>query len=546
MTAETPPQRAEKELPSQQTSAWPVAPWAVPGDLRGPQVPEADVRLALPGWFFLQLTERTPLGEIWRVSSPWGDFQRAHVVPPHRVPLLRRFLAQIAPLEHPGLLPLRLAPAATRVLLSPWRGRTLVDRILECQHAGLVGIPPLEMLGYLRELATTLDEMRRLTGLAHAGLNPRCVFVHEDRARVAGFGCVELLGRDDGTLALPDPNFAPPECLRGRVHRQSDQAALALLFVAMTTGMLPRGAKCAANGPECSSLSSRDRDVLAKAMHPQPGQRFPDCSSFVHALEEAHAIEPQVTPLLGPSWADSRQHVSAVTSLEDFARELYRRGQRSHFDTAPNPPIRNALRHGMTSILSAKQVPTRLELYRARVGGTWLYQESGQALMELRDPLRIWRRWTVRPSGVRMRLRWSKSGGGTALWARIIPFGVSDAEGVGKLENQGKNLLRELRRLMFALPEQRLQDRIPWRQSICVQPILDREPGEATIAGISVDVSPRGIGLLLPEPLASPQFYVRVPGQRDLEGYAGLAEVVHEKHRRNGWFEIGASFVIDS
>jgi hypothetical protein len=529
------------------TQAWPAAAagatlrWDLPEELRVLSAPEADVRETLRGWHFEHLSERSPLGEIWRVRSPWGDLQRAHLVPPHLSDPLQRFLLRVSHLDHPGLLPVRVAPGSDRIVLSPWRGRTLVDRILECQHAGMVGIPPLEMLGYLREIAVALDDLRSKTGLGHYALHPRNIFLHEDRVRIAGFGYVELLGKCDGKLLLSDLQFAAPECRRGRPHRHSDQTSLAILFATMTTGTLPRGGL-----GDVPDLAVRVREVLVQAMHPQPNLRFRDATAFVQALEEGHAVDSTLSPLLGPSWVGARQPLPAVASLEDFARELYLRGKRSHFENVPEPALRDSLRHGLTSSLPPKLTAHRLELYRSQVGGVWLYREPGHGLMEIADPVRLWRCWTGERSGLRLRLKWTKSGCGTAVWARIVPFGCPADEAKRKLEHHGKSLLRELRRILFALPDQRRSERIPWRQAIRVQPVLRCEMDRQTIAGISVDVSPRGIGLLVPQPLVSPQFYVQVPGQRDLEGYAGLAEAVHERTCRNGWIEIGASFLIDS
>src|SRR4029077_5716344 len=88
------------------------------------------------------------------------------------------------------------------VIVMELADRSLHDSYVECQSAGLVGIPRDTLLRYLRDAAEALDHMLQKHHLQHLDIKPRNLFLLSDRVKVADFGLVNSLGRQQAGGAL--------------------------------------------------------------------------------------------------------------------------------------------------------------------------------------------------------------------------------------------------------------------------------------------------------------------------------------------------------
>src|SRR6476620_11529883 len=101
------------------------------------------------------------------------------------------------------------------------------------------------LLRFLRDAAEALDHMNEKHNLQHLDVKPRNLFIIGDRVKVADFGLVKHLERQNssGLLGGVTPLYAPPETFVGKISPQSDQYSLAIVYQEMLTGLRPYIAK---------------------------------------------------------------------------------------------------------------------------------------------------------------------------------------------------------------------------------------------------------------------------------------------------------------
>src|SRR6202008_879378 len=117
------------------------------------------------------------------------------------------------------------------VIVMELADKSLHDYFVECQTAGLVGIPRDTLLRFTRDAAEALDHMNEKHNLQHLDIKPRNLFLVSDRVKVADFGLVKHLERAnaEGVLGGVTPLYASPETFSGKISTRSDQYSLAIV-----------------------------------------------------------------------------------------------------------------------------------------------------------------------------------------------------------------------------------------------------------------------------------------------------------------------------
>jgi serine/threonine protein kinase len=185
--------------------------------------------------------------------------------------------------------------------------RSLWDRFKEAADRGLSGIPLAELLAVLGDAARVLDflheprhELDGKAGVAifHRDIKPQNIMLLSGGVKVADFGLssLEVKGAAvaaQGGLTYP---YAAPETFRKEVVNQSDQYSLAVTYCLLRCGRLPFTGPPALmmlghlfQAPELSTLPEPERPIVARALAKEPAERWPDCRSFVEALELCRA-----------------------------------------------------------------------------------------------------------------------------------------------------------------------------------------------------------------------------------------------------------------
>jgi tetratricopeptide (TPR) repeat protein len=208
-----------------------------------------------------------------------------------------RFLKEartVAALKHPNIVEIHAIHEDAEGLFLVFEkidGESLHERL------GKGALRPAEAVSYLRQIAMALDHAHS-AGVVHQDLKPANVMVSGDRAKVMDFGIARRVQETMSTLSRIEvagtPAYMAPEQERGgAVGPAADVFALGACSYELLTGRTPfpnggmmmKAEKLYRPASEVSAGVPKAADaVIARALEPEPGARWPTAASFVEAL----------------------------------------------------------------------------------------------------------------------------------------------------------------------------------------------------------------------------------------------------------------------
>ncbi len=262
----------------------------------------------IPGYRLIAPLGSGGFGEVWKCEAPGGLFKAIKFVFGNlhsldvegaRADQEFKALMRVKEVRHPFIASLERIEEVDGelVIVMELADNSLHDLFVECQTAGLVGIPREDLLRYLRDAAEGLDYMNEKHNLQHLDVKPRNLLLQGDRIKVADFGLVKHLERTSasGILGAVTPIYAPPETFSGKISGQSDQYSLAIVYHELLTGMRPFNGKNVRalaqqhmkEDPDLRALPEAERPVVFRALAKDPARRYPTCIAFIRALYKA-------------------------------------------------------------------------------------------------------------------------------------------------------------------------------------------------------------------------------------------------------------------
>jgi serine/threonine protein kinase len=579
---------------------------------KGPASVLAPTCISAPGYRFLHAIGQTPLGDIWKVEDEQGCPRRALCL--HNfVDKDTKLLEQLKNLTHPVLPAVEgiWSPAGRLVLITDEHEQTLRDRLEACQKEGLPGIPRDELLGYLRVVAEALDALYQQYNLAHLGLNSRTLLLQKDSVWISDFGLVPLIwlptgqtgGHLNGRYAAPelfekpDLSLVPPgdatrAALIGRAGSVSDQYSLALIYAELLQGLSPqfprvgaathrRGGRRAARSDsallpirgqprvDLELMPICDRDILRKALHEDPDQRFPSCTALVEALQTAIARTTRLAQLYS-----RLPRVIPFSSLqgEPPPTNVVLPPVNQLVLTLAMPTL--GLASSSRTILGAQNVryvahqnhiweckcpvqiftgalPLKVEGFREE----W-HARTAQARddsfvfhIDIHLPPRPTDRLPIRPEPahlVEFELEVQSAAASAKHLAevrmRVRPIG-GDHERLGRaLTELAPRLFDSMRRYLQAGAELRSSDRWQCPQPLHVYPVRTDLELEDVLDGISRNISLSGVSFRVPQVPSTEVAYLHWHKSPGVSPYAVLVRIVRAQPMVGGGFEVGAAF----
>ncbi len=266
----------------------------------------------IPGYRLIEPLGSGGFGEVWKCEAPGGLTKAIKIVYGNlnsldvecvRAEQEMKSLNRIKEVRHPFVCSLDRIEVVDGELciVMELAEQTLHDLFVECQAAGMIGIPRDNLLCYLRDAAEALDYMNDKHNLQHLDVKPRNLFVIGERVKVADFGLVKHLERQSGSglLGGVTPLYAAPETFIGKISCHSDQYSLAIVYQELLTGHRPFQAKNVRQmahmhmkeDPDLRSLPEADRAIMARALAKDPEKRFASCMQFIGTLYKSRPAQ---------------------------------------------------------------------------------------------------------------------------------------------------------------------------------------------------------------------------------------------------------------
>jgi serine/threonine protein kinase len=530
------------------------------------------------GYKFLTELSRHPLGDLWKIQAPGGNQRLVRIVSFHSQDKAAEAqqLADLKKLRHPALVRyefLHLEQARLMV------GMELIEnsvrkRFDACRAEGLPGIPREELMGYLWQAAEALDDLYETKSLFHLALNPANLLLTRDGLLLADFGLWHTVANALLSPVKCNTRYAAPELAIGQLSQASDQFSLAVIFQEMLTGVRPfpdralratflegdpRHRRPELPAPELEPLPALDRAVIARALHPDPNNRFGSCTEFAGALEHDESAAEESKPA-------SRQVVKlgeievTVDPNAPHARAIVNElcevalGQRSirKFES-----IRGLIRPG-EALVHRCGVYFISGMTKRKLSG--FGKDFGLSLVKAEDSLYVYQvlldtstsffgRTKNRPTlelQVRIIKPLVRDTRLTEVEMTFKPLHCSPEKESWVLYDAAPTLVQKLRTYLIANVEARGHERLPYVEPLAVTPVSpEAEVGEP-LSAQGKDISFDGIGFYIDQSLCAGQFVLldlTVRTQRCPVQISG--QVVRCQKCSNDQFEVGVRLIAD-
>ncbi len=542
-----------------------ASPETAPKRRKSPALPAA-----LAGYHLLDNIASSPLMEQWQAVAPDGKarlMKFAYGFSQSPGPALDDLIGRLQSIQHPALVATHrvLGEPGRLVLVTEHVNRTLRERFHECQERKQPGIPRRELLDCLRAAAEALDYLFEQHSLYHLGLNPKTIMLPPMGPQIADFGLAHLLWLPGGQdIARSNARYAAPELAQGKPSRASDQYSLALIFAEMLTGTIPlrgrgeqgAGAQRGGEQRDFDKLSQRDRQVLGRALDPDPNNRFPSCMALIQALKGTEVdislpIDDRFARMLsGPRDLLSAPLPAMSASLPQMIRDLVASagGSVSRGDQRDEPmlfPDDAVLRYRFTVGMPLGAARVRLESFGPQCFGELVGHDETGFVFHVDMPAGFWRQLLGRKPQLEIQVRLTRVNPQSvtpveiAVEARALRAGRKEA--LRLLEQVGPNVLGSLRNHLLINAEKRAHERLLWPHPVHVRPRYAGHIGDP-VECRGKDLSLSGIGFFLPDELDTAEVVIDLPNTVHPPVVSVPATLVRARRTADGWYEVGALF----
>jgi serine/threonine protein kinase len=553
---------------------------AAPRSASGRKGPDSDTQqthktartkpVALAGYQMLENQASSLLADAWRAIAPDGRLCTVKFVyglPAQSEEAIRRFKA----MEHPGLVRLEVVQTDPGCLVLVGEGAriTVRDRWQKCHAQKLPGIPRGELLAYLRTAAEVVDYLYQQHSIHHLALNPRVLVLNDGGLQIADFGLAHLFWLPAGQeVANHNARYSAPELFDDQVSRTTDQYSLALLFAELLTSHHPftglsRAAATMPRNilkPDLSRLADADREIIAKALDPDPARRYPACVDLIRALQGDENAAGKKTTWSDLAFQDTMPTVpDVVASPTANASETLRKiladliiqagGQAGELDALAEPVLSHdgcELIHQFRTGLPIGSARTKLEEYRQQCNGQPVREDDKVTEFHVAAPTCFWRQWIGRPPGLDVRVQFARPHSLSAtpidVSVQIRAVNCAKKRAHQLVQDLGVTVLEGLRTFLLVNSEKRTQDRILWPHPVQVRPVESDGTVGAPMTCRGKDISASGIGFYLPHELPTSHVLIELPGSATSPALRIPATLVRAHRCADGWYDVGALF----
>jgi hypothetical protein len=424
------------------------------------------------------------------------------------------------------------------VLVTQAPAETLWQRYQEYRKQQLPGVPEDELLGYLHEVAETLDQLLLKYGIQHCCLNPRNVWIENGHAQVADFGLAEVLLRPAGQpIAQLAGRYAAPQVAEGKTCRGCDQYSLALIYAELLTGVPVRSPR-SGRPLSVDDLPDAARRIVRRALDSDASRRWGSCLEMVLALEHQCHAKPRRDVTTRNEAGGETQRIEGPDAESENDSDSWSTGVPigSELNRSQDFLLRRFSVH-----LTKTQARARLEQFRQQINAKLVREDAERVVLTVARPRNLWQQCFGRQPSLEIEVRFTPAARPLATpitaMAQITSFGPSRTQASALLQELGPLFLDSLRSSLQTGGDQRREPRQVCHQRLRIQTRLPGGDLSAPVECHAKDMSAHGIGFYVPEALKSTEIVIELPTG------AAKANIVRVQRRGDGWYEVGALFI---
>ncbi len=541
----------------------------VPRNPARPVLPEG----VLPDFRFLECLSNSPLMETWKAQPPEGAKKRVKILfglGSPDVTKLKEALTRLRSIHHPALhVPnvVHVEPGRLVLITDHYR-ETIRDRAHQCQARKQPGIPRAELVDYIRAAAEVLDYLYQQHSIQHLNLNPRNLVLDNGWLQLSEFGYAQLLWAPAGQdIARRNVRYAAPETFLGEISRHCDQYSLALIYAEMLTGVHPfRGLSPQVYAPkkmppDLERLREVDREVLKRALDPDPTHRWANCTEMLLALEGTSPAlskemqeqtdsflrlvesEREFKTKLAIQVTDAANFDAIIAGLINAAGgqieqmpmtapTLNASGDAVNFHLVAGLPL-GAAEEQLQAL--SKQTFTRID----RCGpDSWV--------LHFDLPSNFWQQWRGHIPRLELHVTMARVNPMSAtpieVHATLRAFHCTKHKAMDLFERMSPEIFNGLQQHLLMNAEKRGKDRLLWPHALKIIPVDSEGEQQDAIECRGKDLSPTGMGFYLPHDLSTAEVLIELPNPHGNGPVRVPATLVRAKRCADGWYDVGALF----
>lgn len=527
----------------------------------------------LADWRFLECISNSPLMEVWKAQNPDGTKKRVNLLYGLGCPdvaKLKESLHRLASIDHPALHrpTVEFVEPGRLVLVTDHIRESMRDRAHQCQARKQPGIPRGELVDYIRAAAEVLDYLYLQHGLQHLNLNPRNLILCNGWLQIAEFGYAQLLWAPAGQdIVQRNVRYAAPELLGATPGRHCDQFSLALIYAEMLTGVHPfRGLGPQAYlakklAPDLQRLPDVDREVIRRALDPDPAKRFSNCTEMLLALEGTSAElnnELQEKPDHFAKLVETERGakkkavytgVDPIEFNEIIAHLINANGGQAEALPVAEPvadQAGDALQFQFTAGLPLGAAQEQLRIFAQQMFARITRQNESACTMQFDLPTNFWQHLRGLEPKLELHIDLARVNPMSAtpidIKVRLRAIQCNRQKAAALFEKMSPEIFAGLQQRLLVNSEKRTKDRLLWPHPITIIPIDRHGQQEEPIECRGKDLSQTGVGFYLPHDLMTAEVLVELPNPLAGAPIKTPATLVRAKRCADGWYEVGALF----
>jgi serine/threonine-protein kinase len=260
----------------------------------------------LEGYRLTRFLGQGGFGKVWETEGPAREKLALKFIrcgPDMAAPQEIRNILAVRALEHPNLIRVDRvwADRGYLVVVMELADGSLQELLSICRRDYNTPVPPDYVCFYLGQAAGALDFLNATqhrvgatcVGIQHCDVKPSNLLLVGETVKVSDFGlCTTLTSTQAPHRGACTLAYAAPEVFRGELTKWTDQYALAITYCELRGGRRPFATippRLAPDyvppTPDLTMLPEDERRIVARALHPEPWERWKSCGEFMAQID---------------------------------------------------------------------------------------------------------------------------------------------------------------------------------------------------------------------------------------------------------------------